>query len=237
MSNEEIKDNLEENIVEVQEEETHNQPNPYIEKAKLWLANQNKSLLIAIAAIILLVGGYFLYQYLYKKPLEKRGLVAIYKTQALFDKDSFNLVLKTAPKLAEEYSGTLAGNQASYMAGASCLNTGNFDKAIQYLSDVKFTDKIMKAQAIGLLGDAYMEKKDISNALKYYKKAAEKAKADFAIVWWNMKVAKVLQKQNDWKGALEIYENLKDNFSPETEGLKDIDKYIARAQATLGDYQ
>lgn len=49
------------------------------------------------------------------------------------------------------------------------------------------------------------------------------------------KAARVHEKKNEWKEALEIYENLKKEYS-ENDGVQDIEKYITRAKAKIDQY-
>ena len=206
-----------------------------VDKIKTWLNTQNKTLVYGIGAFIVAILGYIGYQFLYQMPREKEGLSAIYKTQELFDVDSFSLVLKEAPKLADKFSGTKAGELAAYYAGASYLYTGDYKNAILFLDKVSFDDQIMKYQAIGLLGDAQVENKDLDAGLKNYLKAAKGAENEFSAVWFYKKAARVYEKKNEWKEALDIYEKLKKDYS-ENDGIQEIDKFITRAKAKTDQY-
>ena len=153
----------------------------------------------------------------------------------MFDVDSFSLVLKEAPKLADKFSGTKAGELAAYYAGASYLYTGDYKNAILFLDKVSFDDQIMKYQAIGLLGDAQVENKDLDAGLKNYLKAAKGAENEFSAVWFYKKAARVYEKKNEWKEALDIYEKLKKDYS-ENDGTQEIEKFITRAKAKTDQY-
>ena len=206
-----------------------------VDKIKTWLNTQNKTLVYGIGAVIVALLGYIGYQFLYQMPREKEGLSAIYKTQELFDVDSFSLVLKEAPKLADKFSGTKAGELAAYYAGASYLYTGDYKNAILFLDKVSFDDQIMKYQAIGLLGDAQVENKDLDAGLKNYLKAAKGAENEFSALWFYKKAARVYEKKNEWKEALDIYEKLKKDYS-ENDGTQEIEKFITRAKAKTDQY-
>lgn len=236
MSNNEIIENEEESGYT--EQESGSEPSGmslFADRIKNWLNGQNKVLVYGVGSVVLLTAGYFGYQYFYKIPLEKEGMAAIYKTQENFDNDSFAMVLKDAPKLAEKYSGTKAGELAAYMSGACYLYTGNYKKAVEYLEEVSFSDQVMKYQVMGLLGDAYIENKDLEAGLKQYLKAAKGADTEFSAVWWYRKAARVYEKKNEWKEALAIYEKLKKDY-PENDFSTEVDKYITRAQAKLDQY-
>ncbi len=233
MNNKETESNKQEEL-EIQET-SPSKVSLFIDDIKNWINQQNKVFFFGIVAIISVTALYVAYTYLYKMPKEKKGLEALYITQELFDVDSFNSVLKTAPKLAAEYSGTKAGNLANYYAGVSYLRTGNSKKAIEFLSDVSFSDRMMKPQAIGLLGDAYIESKDLEKGLKQYLKAVKSSKNELSEIWWSKKAARVYEKQENWKSALAIYEDLLEKYKT-NEDLIDLPKHIARAEAKLDIY-
>ena len=234
MSNNDIIDQELDNTTE-QEQNNPSQGNAILDQFKQWLNQQNKPLVYAVAAMLIISIVYFGYQYLYKLPKEKEGLEAIYQTQALFDVDSFRLVVKTAPKLADQYSGTKAGNIAAYMAGASYLRLSDYKKAITYLEQCSFEDHVMKYQAIGLLGDAYIEDKNLDKGLDLYLKASKGADIEFSKVQWALKAATVYEKKNEWQAALDIYLDLKKNYK-ENDAVQEMDKFIGRAKAKLGEY-
>lgn len=206
-----------------------------VDKLKNWLNTQNKVLVYVIGALVIGTLGFMAYQFLYQMPREKEGLSAIYKTQELFDVDSFKMVLVEAPKLADKFSGTKAGNLAAYYAGASYLYTGDYKKAVEFLGKVSFSDKVMQYQAIGLLGDAQVETKDLDAGLKNYLKAAKNAENSFSTIWFYKKAARIYETKNEWKEALDIYENLKKEYR-EDDGVQEIEKYISRAKAKLDQY-
>jgi tetratricopeptide (TPR) repeat protein len=235
MSNNEIVENEDQNNYIEQEDNSPSGISLFVDKIKNWVNTQNKTVVIAVSAIVIAGVGFSAYHFLYKMPREKEAMVAIYPVQELFDVDSFKMVLKDGPKLAEKYNGTKAGELCAYMSGMSFLNTGNYKKALDFLQSVSFDDAVMNAQATGNIGDVYVEMKDLDNALKYYQKAVSKSGNDFSGIWWTKKVARVYEKKNDYKSALEQYESIKKNYS-EDEAAADIDKYIAKAKAKLDAY-
>jgi hypothetical protein len=57
-----------------------------------------------------------------------------------------NLVIK----IADEYSGTDAGNLANYYAGMAYLNTGKYNEAIDYLNKFKSDDIVLSGLATAI---------------------------------------------------------------------------------------
>lgn len=184
MSNNEIIENEVEYVEQAGGDNSPSGLGLFVDKIKSWLNTQNKTLVYGISAIIVALLGYIGYQFLYQMPREKEASSAIYKTQELFDMDSFRMVLVDAPKLADKFSGTKGGNLAAYYAGASYLYTGDYKKAVEFLDKVSFNDQVMQYQVIGLLGDAQVENKDLDAGLKSYLKAAKSAENEFSTIWF-----------------------------------------------------
>lgn len=236
MSNNEIVENEEQEYIEQEERSAPSGMSLFVDKIKNWLNGQNKLAVYGIGGLLVLVLGYGGYKYLYQMPREQEGIAAIYNIQNDFENDSFRLVLKNGPKMADKYSGTKAGELCNYMVGMSYMYTGDYKKALSWLEKVSFDDEVMSAMATGNIGDCYVELKDLDNGLKYYLKAVSKSKTDYTAVHYLMKSAKIYEKQNQWEKALEQYETVKTKYSEEESYTTEIDKYIARAQAKLDKY-
>jgi tetratricopeptide (TPR) repeat protein len=138
-----------------------------------------KQILGAVTGLILLVGGYFAYKYLYQEPRNKEAIVASYQAELQFSRDSFQAALKNPggnfegfEAIAENYSGTKAGNIAKFYAGVCNLNLGKYTEAIEYLESYDANDDITPSAVNGALGDAYAETGDLDKAESYYEKAA-----------------------------------------------------------------
>jgi hypothetical protein len=60
-------------------------------------------------------------------------------------------------KIAEEYSGTDAGNLANYYAGIAYSNTGKYAEAISSFRKFKSDDVMLSTIAKGAIGDAFAQ--------------------------------------------------------------------------------
>lgn len=224
-----------------------------IAKAKGFWARFSKTIIIAGAAIIVLVGGYLGYKYLYKLPNEEKANDMIFPAEKLFDnmanstgfnKDSINLVLNggnlngTAFKgvlaVIREYGGTSAGNRAHYIAGACYLNVKEYDKAISQLKDFdgNGADQV-QSRAYILLGHAYSELKKTDEALSYYKKAASADSKDQGLASEALYMAaRYAESMGKTKEAIEIFQQLKDEYSTTPHvATGDVDKYLGKLGA------
>lgn len=139
---------------------------------------KNQNIFIGIGiGIIVLVGAIFAYN-AYQAEQEMEAQEALYPSVYDFEADSTAKALSGAGymgmvDIADEYSGTKAGNLAKFYAGVAALKEGNHDEAISYLEDFSSSDFLVQARAYSLVGDAYMEKQSYSEAISYYQKAAD----------------------------------------------------------------
>jgi tetratricopeptide (TPR) repeat protein len=223
-----------------------------IQKAKGFWAKFSKPIIYVGSAIILLIGGWFAYQNLYKQPKEVKGEEALFQAEQLFDKmaqagfnkDTINLVLNGG-KLADgssikgvlntisKHGGTDAANRAHYMAGACYLQNKEFDKAIKQLKEYDGNGaNQLQSMAYAMIGDAYAELKKNDDALSFYKKAATvNEKDEFITPDALMKAAMYCEVNNKPKDAIELYQKIKDNY-PQSAQAQSVDKYLARLGVT-----
>ena len=198
---------------------------------------QNKGLTFGLLAVIVLgIGGYFGYNYYY----DNRNAVAqvdMFQAEYYFEKDSLDLALNGDGNtlgfkdIIEEYSGTEAANLANYYAGVALLNKGDFKSAILYLEDYSSSDLLVQARAYSLIGDAYMEQKDYTNAVSFYNKAANYNDNKYFSPRYLMKAALTYELLNDNAGAIKSYDKIIKDYWDAGE-VQDAKKHKARLAAT-----
>ena len=197
----------------------------------IW-SKYGKNILLTIAGLVIIVGGYIAYQQLIIKPKEEKAADAIYKTQQFFQMDSSRLVLdgdgnnKGVLYIMKNYSGTKAANLAYYYAGVSYLKLGDFNKAIENLKDFSTDAKQIQAAAYGVLGDAYAEAGKKEDAVSSYTKASKTFEFDEALSSEYLFRAALLSSTiGKSKEAVSLFKELKEKF-PKTEKASQADKYI-----------
>ncbi|GAB3924009.1 tetratricopeptide repeat protein [Mucilaginibacter myungsuensis] len=203
-----------------------------------FVRDNQKSLLFIAAAILAIVAIYFIYQKVYIGPREQKAVDQMHVAQDAWANKDWDKAIKgdgSYPgfeKIVSEYSNTKAANLASYYLGVAYLNKGEFKKAIDSFNGFHGDDAMVSAQALGGIGDAYVELKDNDQAASYFQKAADKAKNKFLTPFYLKKLGIVNEAKNDFKGAAEAYKQIKDEYPASTEA-QTIDGYIARAEAKL----
>jgi tetratricopeptide (TPR) repeat protein len=212
-------------------------------KTEDWVAKNQKIIIGLVAGIAVATIGYLAYQKFIEAPKQDEAANEMFVAQQNFQKategeasDSlYKLALNGSEgkfgfvKIADEYSGTDAGNLANYYAGMAYLNTGKFDEAIKYLGDFKSEDLILSALAKGGIGDAYSQKNKQKEALDYYVKAAESNKNDFTTPRFLLKAGKTALALGQKEDALKYFTDIKDNYDATPEAAS-VDALIGLAQ-------
>src|SRR5690606_12376857 len=186
-----------------QEENKQILENPQALGEKLGWVERNPKISIGIVVVLLLaVGGYFGYAY-HKGNQEQEAQREMFQAVRYFESDSLDLALNGDGNnlgflsIIEEFGITDAANLANYYAGASYLKQGKYELARLYLQDFSANDLLVQPHAYSLIGDAYMEEEDYTNAAKFYNKASTYKPNKFYTPMYLMKEALAYEKLND----------------------------------------
>ena len=212
-------------------------------KTEDFVAKNQRIIIGVVSAIALLTVGYLAYQKFVAAPKQDEAATEMFVAQQNFQKatdgvasDSlYKLSLNGSEgkfgfiKIADEYSGTDAGNLANYYAGIAYLNTGKYTEAIDYLGKFKSDDIVLSALAKGAIGDAYSQNNQPKEALENYVKAAESNKNDFTTPRFLLKAGKTALALGNKADALKYFTDIKDNFDASPEAAS-IDVLIGLAQ-------
>lgn len=196
--------------------------------------NKHKSLITKVlVAVVGLIIGMFLYSY-YKDTQDQEAQVQLFPAVFYFEKDSLDKAMQGDgnftdgfAKISEEYGLTAAGNLASFYAGVVSLKQGQYEDAIKYLKDFSSNDYLLQARAYCLIGDAYVEKGDLANAVNYYEKAANyKPNPQFTPIYL-MKLGMVLEEKGDKEKAKDVYRKIVIDFKKSSD-FNEAKKALAR---------
>jgi tetratricopeptide (TPR) repeat protein len=206
-----------------------------IAKAKDFWTRNSKAIMIVCGAIILLAGGWLVYKNYVKEPKDIKASEAMYKAEEYYRMDSCNLALNGDGqhmgfiRIISRYSGTDAANLAHFYAGSCYLKMGDNQNAIKHLKKFETDAKQIQARAYRLLGDAYADAGNNSEALNNYKKAARHFEKDYSQSAESLFMAayfadRVVKNQ---KEAIELYKELKEKY-PNTQQGAQADNYLAQ---------
>lgn len=207
-----------------------------INRSEAFLIKQKKPILIVIAAIIVIVGGCLLYHNFVSLPKEDKASTAMAKGQEYFSQGDWQKALNGDGSgfagfvsIAKQYSSTKAGNLANLYAGISLYQSGKAQEALKYLKEYDTAgDAMIEPEVIGAMGDCYATLGQKDKAVEEFKKAAKKADNNSLSPIYLVKAGEVLESQNKFDEALQLYQEVKDKYV-QSAMQQDIDKYIERA--------
>ncbi len=206
-------------------------------KTEQYLEENYKTLLIALAVIVALVGIVWLGKlYLGKRNDEAQS--QMYQAERYLEMDSLRLALNGDGNylgfldISRDYKFTKSGNLALYSAGICYLHLGDYQNAIDFLNKYSKKDKVLGSLAIGATGDAYIETGDLDKGVSKYIEAADFAKNSFNTPLFLMKAGEIYELNNKYAEALKVYERIESEYPESTEGTS-IEKYIARVKLLI----
>ena len=132
--------------------------------------------------MIIIVAGFIMYKNLYAEPREEKAQAALFKGQEYFEQDAFEQALngdsigyKGFLKVADEFSGTAAGNLANAYAGVCYAQLGKYEEAVKYLNKFSADDQLVSPALLGTMGNCYAQAGQLDKAAATLMKAADKA--------------------------------------------------------------
>lgn len=214
-----------------------------INNREAFFMKYKKAILIAVAAIIVVIAGVFLYISQISGPREEKASTALSKGQTYFNNEMFEQAVNGDgagfvgfAKLADEYSGTKAGNLANLYAGLCYANLGKWAEAQKSLDAFSTEgDQMISPASQAALGDAYAHLNQLDKAVETLKKAAKMADSEAEGNANNslsptflIQAGEILESQNKKDDALQIYQDIKKKYVNSPIAME-IDKYIERA--------
>ena len=202
---------------------------------------ENQKSIIRVVTVLLALTAIFLgLKRFYLLPRDNEALSQMFVAEQYFETDSFNLALygdgnySGFIEIIQDYGLTKAANLSQYYAGISYLRLGEYEDALDYLRKFRSSDKMVAPIAEGAKGDACVELGEMEKGLDYYLKAAKKSKNNFTTPIYLVKAAQVYEHLQEYNKAMDVLDQIKSDF-PDYARNNNIDKYIARLQAKLGE--
>lgn len=201
---------------------------------------KNKNLLTIAGGGILVVLMAFAGYRFYMDGQEETAQIALSNAVYDFEADSLQRALKGSGgnegliNVADNYKGTDAANLANLYAGIAHLKDGNYDEAITRLKGFSSSDLLMYARAQSLIGDAYMEKGSVEDAISFYKKAASYKENQFFTPGYLIKLGIAQEKANQNKEAMASYKRIIDEFPLSTE-VANAKKFLGVLEGQVGE--
>lgn len=174
---------------------------------------KNKSLINKILiGIILVMGVYFAKKKMIDEPNEQQAREDLFRTEYLFQKDSFAQAEAAFQDIVDENGSTSAGEIAHLYLGISLMQQSKFEEAIEALEEFEGQGYFMPAIGTGLLADCYSETNQIDDAVSSYKKAAKQADSKVTSSIFLKKAGLLLEQNEQPEKAAKLYQKILDKY-------------------------
>ncbi len=207
-----------------------------ISKSEAFVTKYKMQIGMAIAAIILIVGGSILYQTQVSEPRAKEASESIFKAESYFAAGDYEKALNGDEQgnmgfkqIIDEFSGTPTANIANAYAGLSLAQSGSFEEAIPYLKAFDGSDKMVAPGVLSALGNCYANTGDLNSAVSKFIEAAKAADNNTISPYCLLQAGIIYEKQGNKAEALKVYNEIKEKYFASLQAM-DIEKYINRVK-------
>lgn len=211
-----------------------------LSSSERFLEKNQKSILLILLGVVIVVGGIIAYNYLYKKPRNEKAQTAIYKGELYFQNQQDSLAVFGNgndyigfENIIKDYSGTKTADLARAYAGICYSRMGNNEKALHHLNKFKGGDLLITPAIEGALGDIYMNMGNSDKAISHFNSAAKKADDQMLSPIFYKKAGLVYLDTKNYDKAIETFTMIKEKYinAPEAQ---EADKYIEAANLQKG---
>ena len=204
-------------------------------QSEAFLIKYKNAIIGGVVAVIIIVAGFIMYKNLYAEPREEKAQAALFKGQEYFEQDAFEQALngdsigyKGFLKVADEFSGTAAGNLANAYAGVCYAQLGKYEEAVKYLNKFSADDQLVSPALLGTMGNCYAQAGQLDKAAATLMKAADKADSQALSPIYLIQAGQLFEKLGKNSEAVKAYTLVKEKYFNSYQSM-DIDKYIERA--------
>jgi len=203
-------------------------------RGELFLKENTKLVAGIIGLMILIIAGILIFQ-IHKANQNKKGQSEMFQAVYYYEQDSVEFALNgdgVQPgflEIIDNYGGTDAANLAHFYVGSIYLSQGEFQSAINHLTDFSSSDFFVQAHAHSLTGDAYMELGNYDEAINFYERAADYKTNKYFTPKYLSNLALAYEEAGDLTKAIETY-GIIENEYPDSYEYTEARKHKARLE-------
>ena len=203
-----------------------------LSKTEQFLEQNRKIVIAAIGILAVVTSAIFLVRY-YISNQDQQAQVDMFQAVYYFEADSLNKALDGDGnnygflEIIDNYGFTKTANLAEFYTGACYLKLGDYESAIEHLSEFSSNDIAVQARAYSMIGDAYMELNDYRQGAEFYEKAADHKSNEFMSPTYLVKAALAYEKLMEFETASECYNQIIEKY-PDSNEFQNARKHKAR---------
>ena len=203
-------------------------------KAEAFIEKYQKQLLTAVGIIVVVVIASIGFNKWVREPRERDAANNMVMAELYFERDSFNLALNGDGMnegfldLADSYGMTKSAKLAKFYAGVCYYHLGDYETSIDYLKKGNVKSINMTPAREGLIGDCYVQLGDVTEAVKYFERAAKHKNELLAPIYLE-KAAIAYESLGEYGKALTAYKTIKETYF-ESQQAAGAEKAIIRCE-------
>ncbi|MBP3552459.1 MAG: tetratricopeptide repeat protein [Bacteroidaceae bacterium] len=206
-----------------------------VNKSEAFLTKNKNTIVGGIVAVVVVIAAVFCYNNYVKAPRELKASEALFQAEQYFRNGNFEQALNGDSlgavgfvTVAEEYSGTEAGNLANAYAGMALAQLKKYEEALKYLNDFSGDDAMVAPAALGTMGNCYAQLGQNDKAASALMKAASMSDSHSLSPIYLLQAGQIYEELGQNDKAVEAYKQIKNKYFNSMQAY-DIDKYIERA--------
>ncbi|MGM5630160.1 tetratricopeptide repeat protein [Apibacter raozihei] len=217
-----------------------NSANEIASSGEKFLEKFAKPIGIIFGVVIIAVLGYVLYDNYVVTPKNIEASDLMVDAENLYNEGKTDQALGGKSSgisgfvdIGEEYKNTKAGKLAYLYAASTEFKNGNYQKALDLIQNFDSSDKDLKAVKYGIMGDAYAELNNTTEALNYMTQAANESSNAATAYQFNKKAGILAMSLNQNEKALEFFQTIHDKY-PDVDQSGEVEAYIERLKYATG---
>jgi TolA-binding protein len=198
--------------------------------------SKNRKLVFGIGGLIaIVIAAVFIWQYNLQQQ-EQKAQEEMFQAVYFFEEGNLNEALNgdgISPgflSIIDNYGSTDAANLAQYYAGIIYLRNREFESALEMLEAFSTDDYLVSARRLVLIGDAYMELGNYTNAASSYMEAASTYPNEWMTPGYLMKAGLAYENAGNSSAAIAAYDQIVSDY-PTAAELTDAKKMKAKLEA------
>lgn len=162
---------------------------------------------------IVAIAGLLWWNHISTRQSEERAGTALNEARLAFETKNYPLASSELSRVAENYAGTRAAQEATILLAQIRLLQGQSQQAIEQLKEfASKADAVYRAQAYGLLGAAYDNVAHPKEAAEAYEQAAAAAQMDFLRAQFLSDAGRAWVAAGDTSKAITAYQTIVTKF-------------------------
>lgn len=209
--------------------------NEALNKSEAFFIKYQKTIIGIVAAIAIIIAGFFLFKRFVSEPRDHKAQVALFSCERYFEQEQYAQALNGDKngcigflKIEDEYGWTNAANLAKAYSGICYANLGKYDLAAQQLDGFNADDEMVGPAILGALGNCYAHMGKMDKAVNCLMKAAKNADNNSLSPIFLIQAGQIYESLGKFDKAIDAYQTIKDKYFQSYQAT-DIDKYIERA--------